>query len=377
MNDTVMSPFVETVKDRIQKSLWGIFTGDSLSMPVHWYYSTSDIKRDFGVVKDYQNPKSKHPSSIMQYSNTGSGGRGSNTKELIGKVILHDKRKFWGVSQMHYHQSLKAGDNTLNAQCARVVLRTVIERKKSTSSPFYLSDAFLQNYVKFMTTPGTHNDTYAESYHRDFFENYVQGKSLQECAGPEKHDTPSAGGLVTIPPVFYSVYLEYLNKNPMAQDIPVDVQQVAIQTALNHLKLTHRGEVIRKYASIYLEVLNQVILGKELRKSIDEIAGNKLGINFAKLSAKEDETVVGGTFSPACYIDSSLPSILYFAYKYEKDYDRALIGNANVGGDNCHRGSALGALLGAYNRYPSENSKWIEGLTEKQAISKEIQEFIN
>lgn len=26
-----------------------------------------------------------------------------------------------------------------------------------------------------MTTPGTHNDTYAESFHRDFFKNWAAG----------------------------------------------------------------------------------------------------------------------------------------------------------------------------------------------------------
>jgi ADP-ribosyl-[dinitrogen reductase] hydrolase len=66
-----------------------------------------------------------------------------------------------------------------------------------------------------MTTPGTHNDTYAESYHRDvnylltfyfcftinlltfamqFFSNYARGKSPIECAGAEGHDTASMGG---------------------------------------------------------------------------------------------------------------------------------------------------------------------------------------
>ena len=33
---------------------------------------------------------------------------------------------------------------------------------------------FLQSYVQFMTTPGSHNDTYAESFHRDFFSNYAK-----------------------------------------------------------------------------------------------------------------------------------------------------------------------------------------------------------
>jgi hypothetical protein len=33
-----------------------------------------------------------------------------------------------------------------------------------------------------MTTPGTHNDTYAESFHRDFFKNWAAGVPPEKCA---------------------------------------------------------------------------------------------------------------------------------------------------------------------------------------------------
>ncbi len=55
---------------------------------------------------------------------------------------------------------LQAGENTLNALCTRVVMRGM------TEAGGYSSDKFLQDYIKFMTTPGSHNDTYAESFHR-------------------------------------------------------------------------------------------------------------------------------------------------------------------------------------------------------------------
>jgi hypothetical protein len=32
-----------------------------------------------------------------------------------------------------------------------------------------------------MTTPGTHNDTYASSTHRAFFSNKLSGKDLKDC----------------------------------------------------------------------------------------------------------------------------------------------------------------------------------------------------
>lgn len=34
-------------KQRIQNALWGLFIGDALAMPVHWYYNPENIKKDF------------------------------------------------------------------------------------------------------------------------------------------------------------------------------------------------------------------------------------------------------------------------------------------------------------------------------------------
>jgi ADP-ribosylglycohydrolase len=49
----------------------------------------------------------------------------------------------------------------------------------------------------------------------------------------------------------------------------------------------------------------------------------------------------------ACYIDSSFPAMLHLAYRYADTPATALLANANAGGENVARGSALGALIGA------------------------------
>lgn len=64
------------------------------------------------------------------------------------------------------------------------------------------TDQWLRDYVEFMTTPDSHNDTYAESYHRDFFANYARGVAPAECAkGTEGHNTAQIGGFVVRPPL--------------------------------------------------------------------------------------------------------------------------------------------------------------------------------
>jgi ADP-ribosylglycohydrolase len=63
-------------------------------------------------------------------------------------------------------------------------------------------------------------------------------------------------------------------------------------------------------------------------------------------------------------------------YIPKQDAWTGLVANANVGGENVHRGSILGAILGAragYNRLPSRLEN---GLYDKASLAKEIDEFI-
>ena len=41
-----------------------------------------------------------------------------------------------------------------------------------------------------MTTPGSHNDAYASSYHRLFFQNRARGKPLHEQSLPAENKAP-------------------------------------------------------------------------------------------------------------------------------------------------------------------------------------------
>ena len=53
------------------------------------------MKRDYGTITTYVAPVSKLPGSIMNLSNTGGAGRGSDSGDVIGDVIMHGKKQFW------------------------------------------------------------------------------------------------------------------------------------------------------------------------------------------------------------------------------------------------------------------------------------------
>lgn len=52
------------------------------------YYDVTALKRDFGEITDYLPPAARHPSSIMNLSNTGGHGRGGQSGRVIGESIM-------------------------------------------------------------------------------------------------------------------------------------------------------------------------------------------------------------------------------------------------------------------------------------------------
>lgn len=258
----------------------------------------------------------------------------------------------------------------------------------------YSSPRFLEDYVAFMTTPGTHNDTYAESYHRDFFKRWSEGVAPERCSqGTEGHNTASIGGFVTLPPVL------------MAGLVPPGADAAAAKaTARAHLRLTHDSAKLAAAADVYSDLLAAALAGRDLRGSAKAAAAT-LGVNVERLLARDadDASVVGSVLGSACYIDSSLPVVIYLAAKvsaqpatsdrqrclwsaatagapsvlshsrpiiatkaydkssqiplttppclspqqYPTSFEDAVLANTNAGGENCHRGAALGAIMGA------------------------------
>jgi len=64
------------------------------------------------------------------------------------------------------------------------------------------------------------------------------------------------------------------------------------------------------------------------------------------------------------------------ACRYADDFEKAVLANANVGGENCHRGSALGALVGAAVGESGIPRCLIDGLHESAALRAEIDAFV-
>ncbi|WP_371194435.1 ADP-ribosylglycohydrolase family protein [Glaciecola sp. SC05] len=353
---------------RAQSSLRTSFIADALAMPVHWYYRTMDIQRAFdGGIQKFEAAPQFHPSSIMSLHSTSSGGRQSSRNapapKIVGEVILKGKAQHWDVPNVHYHQGMAAGENTLNAQCTRVLMRSMIANEHA-----YDKEAFVADYIAFMTA-GTplHNDTYAESYHRGFFANYVQGRAPLKCA-MKTHDTASIGGLVTLAPLVFRLKLSGAD----ISDIQVSCRE--------HIALTHPDEELMRVSDRYVILLCSLMDNpdEDNLKILLAAAGKQhKSFDVAGLVKRDlpDQQVVGHIFSSACYISDSWPVVLYLAYKYRNEPFKGLLANTNLGGDNVHRGMVLGAIFGLLTNDIA--SQWFEKLVEHEAIGNEIDALIS
>lgn len=343
---------ISIVHARAHAALRAIYIADALSMPVHWYYNPLDIMRDFaGGIKKMEAAPRAHPSSIMALHSTHAGGRGAqgsvhpsvSIKEIVGGVILKGKRQYWGQTNQHYHQGMRAGENTLNAHCTRLVTRLLTQDEGR-----YNSEHFLDGYIAFMTADKPqHPDTYAESYHRGFFANLQAGKPKHKC-GAITHDTPSVGGLVTIAPIAIA---ELLTDRDLTR-----VQAICRE----HLFLTHPDKLLAQVCDAYVALIDSLLFRDDSESTSEFLAAalaNPMAISLQKLRAKNlsDHEVVGGVFSKACYITDSWPSLLYLADRYAETPADALLANTNLGGENCHRGSVLGVIVGLISADPLES----------------------
>jgi ADP-ribosyl-[dinitrogen reductase] hydrolase len=320
-------------ESRCRGALYGLFIGDALAMPVHWYYDTLALKRDYGLVTDYLAPRNPHPDSILWRSSYIPLNEKAN--------ILHEQAQYWGKRGIHYHQFLEAGENTLNLKLCGLLIESL------NANHGYDPDDYLKRYIAFMTTPGHHRDTYVEEYHRHFFTHYAQGKPADQCGVTEKH----IGGLVGLVPI-----VVYYRASPAK----------AREAALEHLSLTHLGQKMTTAADLLVHLLLEVLSGRPLREVLlEKIRDQKnpfYGLPYREWISESDEKVVGRRLSTACYVEDSVPSVIYLALKYHDQPEQGLIVNTNLGGDNVHRGAVLGALLGAANGLEGFPQRWVTGL---------------
>jgi ADP-ribosylglycohydrolase len=302
----------------------GALVADAISMPVHWYYDTDLLDRDYPLLNPYQAPRNPHPDSILWRSSYRPRNKLAD--------ILHDQAQYWGQRGIHYHQLLPAGENTLNFLLGIQLYKSIVATGQ------YNPEKWLDLYIDSMRTKGWHQDTYIEEYHRAFFDNLAQGKAARDCGVEDIH----IGGLTPVP--FLLAGLDVVSERSLEEDLRI---------VSKHLALTHHGRAIASAGRAFVEIIHAVVAGMPLREAI--IQNKTVSIKESQLLAwavQSDRIVVGRHLTSACYLPDAFAASLYLAWKYHDDFTAGVIANARCGGDNAHRGVVVGSLLAAANSIP-------------------------
>lgn len=226
-------------------------------------------------------------------------------------------------------------------------------------------DTWLQRFTTFLTTPGSHNDTYASSYIRQFFANREAGRPLAECADNDGHNTDAIDALTGLAPLVVLAQAQ-------GRDPAPDVEAFLASTR----RSTHLPAYGRLYARMLAELLARpadVSPATALRAAAERAAADlRFDLAAAVARHKTSDPMV------ACYIDSSFPALLVFVAKYaEADPRTVLLASANAGGENVARGAALGALLGAAHGSDAWREAWLyDDLVANQAVREEIEALL-
>eukprot|EP00760_Papus_ankaliazontas_P036091 PhM_4_TR8189/c0_g1_i1/m.81782 len=419
---------IETKKSRVKNALWGLFVADALSMPVHWYYNRDNILKDFGPkgVTTFEAPRASHPESFL------AGAPYSPDVETATRLgrkydFLHGNRTFFSGSYMppkteeqiaaeqaraargekpHYHEGLKAGENTLNAELVRLLLNTCVVAGNGS----YDETAFMAAFVDFFTTPGRNTDCYSEVTIRLWFENYSKGGDVRNCA-PHQTDVwsvGSMGGLVR--PLVVSMLIAAKGGSELQ----------AVGAALEHLNLTHRSSIVSQalvalVPLLYKLITNETVNNESNVKEMWYKASRKIhppkitgeGIQAiereykgpsnipkdvmwrihndlqdkpldldALVALHDPNEVINKQFRAACYPEHGVPLILYFGARHSFDFESSVLEDVNAGGDNVHRAAILGLLLGAA-AHPGVPEHLIRGLRHHAELEKEITAFVD
>jgi ADP-ribosyl-[dinitrogen reductase] hydrolase len=382
--------------NRVAGSLKCMLVGDALSVPVHWYYSASKLREEYGELKGMVAPKPKHAESMiqgMEYQGTIDilhdkaiyySGNTVLLESLLEEDVAarrDDHGNFVGVTaedRVHYHQSLVAGQNTVNACVARLAMRYIGETNAHRQDR-YDPDEFLERFRDYMITPPSntddnksqvsyHNDTYLDIYLRGFFTNASNpNRRLRDCAWSQR-DTWSIGSLDGV-----------LMAIPIIAAYSDEPESMVIGRAMEHAMLTHKSVTVFMVLSILTPLLLELYHGAELKEALERAmgkmrppacTGREMRESYIRhhgpgkipkhekwlqhmttaeerffpefmeqmLALDNDEDVGGWGDRPnsrlatACYCEQAFSIVLYLSYKYRDDPKKALLQNAMMGG---------------------------------------------
>mmetsp|Transcript_13815 Transcript_13815/g.26832 ORF Transcript_13815/g.26832 Transcript_13815/m.26832 type:complete len:500 (+) Transcript_13815:54-1553(+) len=431
----------QAVEDKVRAGMLGAILGETLAMPVHWYYNPQNLKEAYGEITELYAPQPTHAESmILRFSYNGSIDIMHDKKnyyegcdpKIADKMSKEDRAKvsdehgnFVGREadeRPHYHATLKRGQNTSNMCISRLLMRYLGDVLKEGEDR-YDPEEYLKKFEEYICTDPrehpddiaqihAHNDPYLDSYVRKFFENRSKGVPPMNAA----YNQRDAWAINSLDGILVSL--------PLIAAYKDDPESELIGRVVEHHTLTHRSVSVSCAANVVAPLLQQLYQGRDPDEALDaamekmrppHLTGREMHKSYAAhngpdfipkwekwdqhmkmapgknlkevihqfiAEGKEIRDVAGyvdgeGVFSTACYCEQALPIVLFLAVKFKDDFAGALKANAEIGGHNTARGAILGAIMGARLGTNGLPEKWISQLAAPDQIKSEIDQLVN
>jgi ADP-ribosyl-[dinitrogen reductase] hydrolase len=169
------------------------------------------------------------------------------------------------------------------------------------------SEKYLTKFVKFMTTPGSHNDTYSSTYLRQFFANQVGGAALSECADNDGHNTDAIDALTCLVPTTIAWSLKHNTAAALSERASLHA------TIARVLAATRRSSVLPRFGALFADMLVD-LLQRDANESpaaalrrVAQRCGAQLGVDVRGAVERQYAT---SDPMVACYIESSFPAMV-------------------------------------------------------------------
>jgi ADP-ribosylglycohydrolase len=327
-------------KDRAMGAIVGALIGDALGVGCHWYYDLECLKKDFGWVTDYVDPK------------------------------LDSKCLGWpDVPKQRVKAGLKKGGPSQTGQFIIMLLESVAKNAKYVQKDY---TARLDELFK--TIDGTpYSGRYTDWAIRDTYDARVKkGMSW---------DDPNIGSLAaTSEGAQRAVVLA-----ARYQDDPVD----AAKAMYSCIRLTYRDDFVVGQQLAFGMVVNALIEGvqlTEMERYLGTLYGNKeirpkmiqaydtigqVGIGQSAWDPdfrKFPPHMISVLYGMDCEQDHLLPGAYWIVHRFPDDFEKGILTAINGGGNNMARAVLVGAMLGAMNGLSGIPERFINGLQDHERI---------
>jgi hypothetical protein len=193
-----------------------------------------------------------------------------------------------------------------------------------------------------------------------FFANLVNNVPPEDCPDNDGHNVDTIDGLVL--PTIVS-----LAEAARGSSVEATAQQAAACA-----RVTRNSPILERSAAAWSRLVYGVLNDDDALSKTEQLALNTArSLGLRKPQPRDAMT--------ACYLDSAMPALLDGVVKYAGSSSvwDALLVNANTGGENVHRGSCLGAVLGA--SLPADKTlepRLQQGLYNHRELQNEIDDFV-